>query len=412
MSPVPLLDLRAQYASLRGRLREAMERVAESQALILGPEVEAFEREAAAYCGTGHAVGCSSGTDALTMALMAVGVGQGDDVITTAYSFFATAGSIARLGAKPVFADIDPVSFNLLPERVERLLTPKTRAILPVHLYGQCAEMDPLLDAARRYGIAVIEDAAQAIGAETGGLRAGARGDIGCFSFYPTKNLGAFGDAGMATTNDLPLAEKLRMIRAHGSRTLYEHEMVGGNFRLDAIQAAVLRVKLEYLDRWSEARQRNAVRYNRFFEDAGVVARAEDVACLTGGCRNAAACDLTDGDRIVLPAESPGPGRFAVRGTGSPFPGHRHIYNQYVIRTGRRDAVIAALKKGGIGHMIYYPIPLPLQKCFAYLAHKPGDFPASECAARTSLALPIYPELTEAQQREVVAAVVAGLKSH
>jgi len=410
MSPVPLLDLRAQYAAIRGKCREAMDRVAESQGLILGPEVEGFEREAAAYCRCRHAIGCSSGTDALLMGMMAAGVGYGDEVITSAYSFFATAGSIARLGAKPVFVDIDPVSFNLKASAIEKLVTPKTRAIIPVHLYGQCADMAPILDIARRYGLVVIEDAAQAIGAETDGGHAGSIGEMGCFSFYPSKNLGAFGDAGMVTTNDDATAETLRLLRVHGSGRRYHHVMVGGNFRIDAIQAAVLRVKLTYLDRWTKARQQNAAAYNRLFEEAGVAMPAAEAAERLKQTRSAGACCLDGVKKIVLPAESPGTGRFAVRGVAAPFPVHRHVYNQYVIRTGRRDAVIAALEKASIGHMIYYPLTLPQQECFKSLGYSEGDFPASECAARTSLALPVYPELTEEQIREVVETVVRGLQ--
>ena len=335
------------------------------------------------------------------MALMAAGVARGDEVITTAYSFFATAGSVVRVGARPVFADVDPLSFNLDVSALARLVTKKTRAIMPVHLFGQCADMEPVLDLARRHGLTVIEDAAQAIGAEADGRRAGSFGEMGCFSFYPSKNLGAFGDAGMVTTHDDALAERLRTLRGHGSVRPYHHEIVGGNFRIDAIQAAVLRVKLDYLDRWSEARQRNAARYNRLFQEAGVAAPPDalEPAILKGS------------DRIVLPVESPGRGRFALRGGSAPFPNHRHIYNQYVIRTGRRDAVVASLEEAEIGSMIYYPVPLPSLECFAELGHKPGDFPASESAARTSLALPIYPELTEAQQQEVVKAVAAGLRA-
>ena len=409
MSPVPMLDLRAQYAAIRGKVRAAIDRVAESQGFILGPEVEAFEREVAAYCGCKHAIGCSSGTDALIMALTAAGVAPGDEVITSAYSFFATAGSIARLGARPLFVDIDPISFNLDVSAVEPLITKKTRAIIPVHLFGQCVEMNPLIEVAGRYGLTVIEDAAQAIGAETGGCRAGSFGDMGCFSFYPSKNLGAFGDAGMLSTNDAVLAGHLRKLRVHGSVERYHNEIIGGNFRLDAIQAAVLRVKLEYLDRWTEARQQNAARYNRLFEDAGVAISPAGVERQAREADSMEAWELKGSNRIVLPGESPGRGRAALRGGASPFPGHRHIYNQYVIRSGRRDAVIASLKQAEIGHMIYYPIPLPLLECFAGLGYKHGDFPASECAAQTSLALPVYPELSAQQQAEVVEAVVRGL---
>ena len=388
---VPLLDLRAQYAPLREEIRAAMDRVADSQQLCLGPEVEAFEREAAAYCGSRHGIACSSGTDALLMALMAANVGPGDEVITASFTFFATGGSIARLGARPVFADIDPVSFNLDPEDVRRRLTPRTRAIMPVHLYGQCADMEALSALARERGLALIEDAAQAIGAEHGGRRAGAIGETGCFSFYPTKNLGAFGDAGMVTAQDDALAERLRMIRVHGSRKRYVHEIVGGNFRMDGLQGAVLRVKLRRLDDWTAARQRNAERYNRLFTEAGVAGEPGEPG------------------KLLLPMESPSSGRAALRTAGDPFPGHRHVYNQYVVRTDRREAVMAALKAAQVGCEIYYPTPLHAQECFAGLGYRPGDLPVSEAAARACLALPIYPELTEAQQAEVVAAVVNGL---
>ena len=410
MAPVPLLDLRAQYASIRDEVRAAMDRVTESQRLILGPEVEEFEREIAAYCGCKHAIGCSSGTDALVMALMALGVGPGQQVITSAYTFFATAGSIARLGARPVFADIDPVSFNMDAAYLEWLVTKKARAIIPVHLYGQCTDARAVLEGGRRHGLPVIEDAAQAIGAETEGRRAGALGEIGCFSFYPSKNLGAFGDAGMVTTNSDDLADRLRALRVHGSQKRYYHAFVGGNFRLDALQAAVLRVKLRYLDRWTEARQRNAAQYNRLFSEAGAAIAADELKCHARKCKEPEKCELEKSGRIVLPAESPAQGQHALRLDAAPFPGHRHVYNQYVIRAGCRDAVIASLKKAEVGYEIYYPLPLHLQECFAALGHKRGDLPASECAARTSLALPIYPELAEEQQRRVVDAVVRGVR--
>jgi len=411
MSPVPLLDLRAQYAAIRGKCREAIDRVVESQGLILGPEVEAFEREIAAYCGCEHAIGCSSGTDALLMALMALDVGRDDEVIIPAYTFFATAGSIARLGAKPVFVDVDPVSLNIAVAKIEERITPKTRAVIPVHLYGQCVDMDVLLAVTKRYGVPVIEDAAQAIGATTEKGPAGSLGDIGCFSFYPTKNLGAFGDAGLVTARNGGLADRLRLLRVHGMPERYLHTLLGGNFRLDAIQAAVLRVKLAYLDEWIEARQRNAAAYNRLFAEAGIAFSADEAAArLAEPCDAKAGC-LSDARKIVLPAESPSPDRYGLRGTSAPFPGHRHVYNCYVIRTGQRDAVIAELKKAGIDHMIYYPFTLPQQECFKDLGHRKGDFPVSECAALTSLALPMFAELTEAQIAEVVQAVARGLKT-
>lgn len=362
MTGVPLLDLKAQYTSIRSEIRDAVDRVMDSQQFILGPEVEAFEQEIAAYCGCRHAIGVSSGTDALLVALMALGVGAGDEVITPAYSFFATAGTIARLGAKPVFVDIDAATFNVDPNSIASKITSKTKAILPVHLFGQMAEMKEIKAIAERHGIPVIEDAAQAIGAERDGKRAGSVGDAGCLSFFPTKNLGAFGDAGMVTTNDSALAERVRMLRVHGYRSRYVNELLGGNFRLDAMQAAVLRVKLRYLDQWTEARQRNAAEYRKLLPEG-----------------------------VVLPLEEPG----------------RHIYNQFVIRYSRRDVLMESLRQENIGCEVYYPLPSHLQPCFADLGHKPGDFPVSELAARESLALPIYPELSLEMLQRVSAAVAA-----
>jgi dTDP-4-amino-4,6-dideoxygalactose transaminase len=407
---VPLLDLRAQYRTIRDKVLPAMERVAESQQLTLGPEVEAFEKEAAAWLGVKHAVACSSGTDALLMALMAIGVGPGDEVVLPSYTFFATAGSVARLGAKPVFIEIDPLSFNLDAARLESLLTERTKAIIPVHLYGQCADMEAVGKIARERKLRVIEDAAQAMGAEWNSKRTGQSGDMACFSFYPTKNLGAFGDAGMATANDDALADALRVLRVHGMRHQYYHAVVGGNFRMDGLQGAVLRVKLRHLDEWIAARRRVAERYNRMFQEAGVALDEHEITDHARDC-GAKGCPLRGQGRIALPLEVAGAGRAALRSAGDPFPGHRHVYNYYVIRTWRRDAVIAELKASGVGFSIYYPVPLHLQECFAGIGGKPGDLPASECAANTTLALPIYPELTEAQQREVVEAVVRGLKN-
>jgi dTDP-4-amino-4,6-dideoxygalactose transaminase len=359
MGDVPLLDLKSQYASIRDEVRAAVDRVMDSQHLILGPEVEAFEKEMAAYCGCRYAVGVSSGTDALLVVLMALDVQRGDEVITPTFTFFATAGTIARLGATPVFVDIDPATFNIDPAGMESKITPRTKAILPVHLFGQMAAMDEILRIATKHNVPVIEDAAQAVGAERDGKRAGSIGRAGCLSFYPSKNLGAFGDAGMVTTNDAALAEKVRMLRMHGFSSRYVNELLGGNFRLDAIQAAVLRVKLRYLDQWTEARRRNAATYRRLLRG------------------------------IQLPAESPG----------------RHIYNQFVIRYPRRDALMADLKKQGIGCDVYYPVPSHLQPCFAGLGHSPGDFPESERAAQECLALPIYPELTSEMLESVSAAI-------
>jgi dTDP-4-amino-4,6-dideoxygalactose transaminase len=382
---VPLLDLKAQYRQIEGEVREALERVCASQRFILGPGVKALEERIAAYCGCQYGIGVSSGTDALLAALMALDVGPGDEVITTPYSFFATAGVIARLGARPLFCDIDPATYNLSPQAVAelikgqcrtsegRLINGRTggvvRVLIAVHLFGQVADMGPLTDLAREHGLKVVEDAAQAIGAEyRDGARAGSIGDIGCFSFFPSKNLGAFGDAGMCTTNDPSLAERLRILRVHGAEPKYHHAVIGGNFRLDEIQAAVLLVKLQYLDAWTEARQRNARYY--------------DTALATDGLRG----------QVVSPAASAG---------------HRHIYNQYVIRGARRDALQAHLAKARVGTEVYYPIPLHLQQCFGYLGHRPGDCPEAERAAVETLALPIYPELTETQLAHVVGALAA-----
>ncbi len=366
IQPVPLLDLKAQYATIKDEVRQAVDRVIESQYFILGPEVVALEQEVAAYSQCKFGIGVSSGTDALLVALMAVGVEAGDEVITPPYSFFATAGCVARLGAKPVFVDIDPQSYNIDPAGIEAAITAKTKAIIPVHLYGQMAEMDPIMEIAQRHNLYVIEDAAQAIGSEYNGRQAGAIGHLGCFSFFPSKNLGGFGDGGMVTANDPALAEKVRRLRNHGYRQKYFSQDVGGNFRLDAIQAAVLRVKLPHLDDWTAGRQRNAQTYRRLFAAAGL-------------------------SQIGLPAE---------------LPNRRHIYNQFVIRCPHRDELMDFLKERKIGSEIYYPQPLHLQECFASLGYKPGDYPESERAAAETLALPIYPELTEAMQ-EIVANTIA-----
>ena len=373
---VPLLDLRAQYLAIRDEVRAALDEVYESQHFILGPQVSALETEIALYCGARYAVGVSSGTDALLSAMMALGTGPGDEVITTPYTFFATVGSIVRTGARPIFIDIDPVSFNLQPSQVELRVTPRTKALLPVHLFGRCVEMEALLALAARHRLAVVEDAAQAIGAETeDGRRAGGIGTLGCLSFYPTKNLGGFGDGGMVLTNDPQLADHLRSLRQHGSEGHYEHPRVGGNFRLDALQAAVLLVKLRHLDGWAEARQAHALQYNEAFR----------------------ALELEGPDMLILP-EIPKAGR--------------HVFNQYVLRTHRRDDLARFLGSRGIGTAIYYPKPLHLQECFAFLGHKPGDFPEAERASRESLALPIYPELTEEMQDHVLDTVHAFFRTH
>lgn len=395
---VPLLDLKAQYASLRAEIQAAMAQVVESQYFILGPEVQGLEQEVAAYSQCKFGIGVSSGTDALLVALMAIELKPGDEVITTPYTFFATAGSIARLGAKAVFVDIDPVSFNIDPAQIEAAISPRTKAIMPVHLYGQMAEMEPILDLAERHDLIVIEDAAQAIGAEVRGRQAGSIGHFGCFSFFPSKNLGGFGDGGMVVTNDPALAERVERLRNHGAEPKYYHQLVGGNFRLDALQAAVLRVKLRYLDSWSEGRQRNAATYRRLFAEAGLSGDAPD--CLKEGCQalgQPGTCQLFEGaPRVILPAE---------------LPDRRHIYNQFVIRVPQRDELLAHLKAHHIGSEIYYPVPLHLQECFADWGYQAGDFPASECAANQTLALPIYPELTEQMLARVVA-VIAEFYSH
>ena len=367
---VPLLDLQGQYAPLRADLLAAITRVCDSQRFIGGPEVDGLERELADHVGVRHAIGVSSGTDALLVAMMALGIGPGDEVVTPTFSFFATAGCVVRLGATPKLVDIDPVTFNVDPAAAAAAFTPKTRAVIPVHLYGLCADMDPILDTARRAGIAVIEDAAQAIGATYKGRHAGSMGTIGCFSFFPSKNLGAFGDGGFVTTDDDRLAHEIRLLRNHGAEPKYFHKRIGGNFRLDAIQAAVLRVKLPHLAQWSAMRRRNAERYRRLFTDAGLT------------------------ETVRLPS----------------WPADReHIFNQYAIRVPRRDDVRARLEAAGIGTEIYYPVPFHLQDCFASLGYHAGDFPHAEAAAAEMLALPIYSELTEAQQRLVVEAIAAAV---
>ena len=367
---VPLLDLKAQYAAIRDEVRAAVERVLESQEFILGPEVAALEIQIAEYCGCDHAVGVSSGSDALLAALMAVELQPGDEVVTSPYTFYSTVGSIVRLGAKPVFVDIDPDTYNLDPRHVEEALSPRTRVILPVHLFGQMADMDPLLELAAAHNLLVIEDAAQAIGAEYKGRRAGSLGDMGCFSFFPSKNLGGYGDGGMVTTNDADLAERVRQLRSHGAQTKYTHALVGGNFRLDALQAAVLGAKLPHLDAWTAARRRNADVYRVLF-----------AAAQTGGSPSP----------VSLPAEA------AAR---------RHVYHQFVIQSPRRDALLERLRERRIGAAVYYHTPLHLQPCFAGLGYEAGDFPHCEAAAARSVALPIYPELTRAMQEEVARAVV------
>ena len=366
-TPIPTLDLQAQYAQIKPEVDAALMRVVASQHFINGPDVEALEREIADYCQVKHCIGVSSGSDALLVALMALNVGPGDEVITTPYTFFATAGAIARLGARPEFVDIDPASFNIDPRGIADKVTSRTRAIMPVHLFGQCADMNPILEIARRHHLAVIEDAAQAIGAEYQGRRAGSMGTFGCYSFFPSKNLGCFGDGGAVVTNDAALANQVRLLRGHGSNPKYYHKLLGGNFRLDTIHAAVLRVKLPLLDSWTAQRQEAAAHYTSLFAGRGL------------------------GNWIQTP----------------PVVQSRHIFNQFVVRLDERDGLREYLKKHKIGCEVYYPLPMHLQECFAGLGHKQGEFPESEQAALTSLALPMFPELT-AQQRERVVDAVAG----
>jgi len=369
---VPLLDLQAQNGPLRDEILAAIARVCDSQRFIMGPEVEALEAELARMLGVPHAVAVSSGTDAVLLALMALGISPGDEVITSTYSFFATAGSIVRLGARPVLVDIDPATFNADPAAIAAAITPKTKAIMPVHLFGLSADMDPILDEASRSGVPVIEDAAQAIGATYKSRPVGGLGAIGCFSFFPSKNLGAFGEAGLLTMRDGNIAARARMLRNHGMEPKYYHHLVGGNFRMDAMQAAVLRVKAPHLDAWTEARRLNARRYRRLFGDAGLE------------------------DRVGLPQEPEG---------------CRHIFNQFVIRTPARDELKRHLDARGIGNEIYYPVPFHLQPCFASLGYHSGDFPHAERAAVESLAIPIYGELAMEQQQMVVGAIAEFAKA-
>lgn len=368
---VPLLDLNAQHQPIRKDLLAALERVLDKGDFILGNEVKRLEEQVAAYCQTQYGVGVSSGTDALLVAAMALGIGHGDEVITTSFSFFATAAIISRLGAKPVFVDIDPVTFNLDPEKVEKAITSKTRAIIPVHLYGQCADMEPILAMAAKHGVSVIEDAAQAIGAEyRDGRRAGSMGQVGCLSFFPSKNLGAFGDGGMVVTNDETLADKVRLLRIQGGRPKYFHKVIGGNFRLDTLQASVLNVKFPYLDRWTAMRQQNARRYEELFQQAGLPQKA-------GVCLPKA---IYRDDKTR----------------------HFHIYNQFILRVPKRDGLRTFLTEKNIGTEIYYPMPLHLQECYKDLGYQEGSLPNAEMACKETVGLPIFPELSQEQQETVV----------
>jgi dTDP-4-amino-4,6-dideoxygalactose transaminase len=360
---VPLLDLKTQYAALEKELKEALSSVMERQDFILGREVGMLEEKIAAYTGASHAIGCASGTDALLLALTAYGIGGGDEVITTPFTFFATAGSIYRTGAKIVFADIDPVTFNIDVRDVERRITKKTKAVIPVHLFGQCADMGPLMALAHAHKLIIIEDAAQAIGARHKGRSAGTIGHAGCLSFFPSKNLGGCGDGGMVLTSDAAIAEKMRLLRVHGSRDRYYHSMIGFNSRLDTLQAALLLIKLSHLDGWSEKRREHARYYDNKFEQTSVCT-----------------------PRVVE--------------------GNESVYNQYTVRVAGRDALREHLKARGIGCAVYYPLALHLQECFSFLGYKSGDFPHAECASGSVLSLPVYPELTRAQLDEVASAVL------
>lgn len=368
---IPLLDLRAQFQPLRTEIMAAVQTVCDEQGFILGPRVVAFEESLAKYVGARYAIGCASGSDALLLSLMAMGVGQGDEVITVPFTFFATAGAVSRLGAKPVFIDIQPDTFNLDPAQLERAVTSRTKAIIPVHLFGQCADMPAINQIAKAKRLQVIEDACQAIGAGQGGQRAGVLADTACFSFFPSKNLGGFGDGGMITTNDQGLADALAMLRVHGSRVRYLHEAVGINSRLDALQAVVLDIKLKYLDQWTEGRRRNAARYDQLFRAAGLL------------------------DRVTLPSTKAG---------------NFHVYNQYTVRVSKRDELRAHLKEKGVGTEIYYPLPMHLQDCYQDLGYRKGAFPLSERAAEEVMSLPIYAELSDAQLTYVVEMVADFFK--
>lgn len=385
---VPLLDLKAQYKTIKPQLDAALIRVAESQSFILGAEVETMERAMAAYTGCKYAIGVSSGTDALLLALMAIGIQPGDEVIVPTFSFFATAGVVARLHAIPVFIDCDRETFNIDVQQIEQKITSRTRAIIPVHLFGQSADMEEIMHIAEKHDLKVIEDAAQAIGVHyKDGRQAGTIGSIGCFSFFPSKNIGCFGDGGLVTTNDDDLAEQLKILRVHGGKPKYYHKVIGGNFRIDAIQAAVLNVKLPYLDAWSAKRRENADIYTRLFIDAGL-AETEGVI------------QFNDRNTVLLP-------KAVYRNSGHK---NYHIYNQYVIRIDRRNALREFLNQKGIGNEVYYPVPFHRQECFAYLQAEDSDYPAANCAANDSLALPIYPELTREQIQYVVASVKEFIK--
>jgi dTDP-4-amino-4,6-dideoxygalactose transaminase len=380
---VPLLDLKPQYAEMADAINAAIQSVVSEQAFILGPKVEAFESAVASYCGVAEAIGISSGTDALMVAMMAMGIGAEDEVITTPYTFFGTVGTITRLGAKPVFVDIDPLTFNIDANRIADAVSRRTRVLAPVHLFGQCADMTPIRQLARDHHLEIIEDAAQAIGARYGEQMAGAMGHVGCLSFFPTKNLGGFGDGGMILTDDRVLAQTCRCLRNHGMEPKYFHSRIGGNFRLDALQAAVLQVKLPHLDRWQDGRRANAATYRRLFEQAGISRKPETLA----------QGDAMDG--IILPTEAPN---------------CHHVFNQFVIYTPKRDALLKWLREHNVGCEIYYPLALHMQECFRSLGYREGDFPHSERAAKMSLALPIFPDLSQLQLERVVSVITDFFK--
>lgn len=392
---VPLLDLKGQYQSIKKEVDEAVQKVIDSQYFIMGPDVAKLEEEICNYLNCQFAVGVSSGTDALLLALMALDIEPGDEVIVPTYSFFATAGVVARLNAKPVFVDIDPVSFNIDTTQIEKKITSKTKAIIPVHLYGQSADMQPIMQIARKYSLFVIEDAAQAIGTQyKDGRHVGTIGDIGCFSFFPSKNLGGFGDGGIVTTNNPNLEHKMRIMRVHGMEPKYYHKVIGGNFRLDSIQAAVLRVKLPHLDKWSDKRRNNAALYTKYFMESGL---ANEEGRTT----------FDDNNKVLLPKAVYKPSEEQIK---NGLLKNYHIYNQFVIRVEKRDELLEYMKKKDIGCEVYYPVPFHRQECFLYLDSKDVDFPHSNLAAKHSIALPIYPELSDEQIKYVVDTISKFIK--
>ena len=408
---IPLLDLKAQYRSIKKEIDEAIQGVLATQHFIMGSEVKEFEEEVRNHIGANHAFGCASGSDALLLALMAIDIKPGDYVITSPFTFFATAGAIDRLGAIPVFVDIEPGSYNIDPHKVREFLEGKSplsnrlkapidkiKAIIPVHLYGQMADMDRIMEIAQEFDLRVIEDAAQSIGALYKGMQAGTIGDFGCFSFFPSKNLGAFGDAGLITVKDEELAEKTNILRLHGAKPKYHHKYVGINSRLDSIQAAVLRVKLKYLEQWSDSRREIALKYNQLFADRGLVSKSFKVC--DGGCAiDSSECSAFDEESLILPVET----------TGAPDMSGKHIYHQYTIRSNKRDFLEERLKSSNIGSAIYYPVPLHIQECFRHLGYEKEDCPIAICASNQVLSLPIYPELKDHQLEEVVDVVNSAL---